>query len=400
MLLLLGFEFMSDKNKEIVGVIGAGTMGVGIAQVAATAGHKVLVFDSNKAVSQKATDVLKLTISKLVEKDKITKEKGDLILGNISWLDDLKKFSDCNLVIEAVIENPEVKQKLFTELEKIVSGNCILASNTSSLSITSIAASCSKPGRVIGIHFFNPAPLMPLVEIIKGIATTSQVEAETKKIIDSWGKTTVLAKDTPGFIVNRIARPFYGESIRVYEEGIADFATIDWAMREIGGFKMGPFELMDLIGNDINYTVTETVWQQFFFDPRYKPSLTQKRLFEAKRFGRKSGIGYYQYGENVSVPEPNRDKTSGEKNFMRVLSMLINEAADALYMNVGTKEDLDLAMTKGVNYPKGLLKWCDEIGAEKILAQLEMLREEYQEDRYRPSVLLKRMVKEKKKFYE
>jgi len=393
-----------DSKRSVIGIVGAGTMGAGIAQVAAAAGHVVKVFDSNSAAIQKASTGLQSMVSKLVEKKKITKENGDSILANIKWIDSLENFSDCSSIIEAVIENPEVKGDLFSELEKIVTPGCILATNTSSLSVTSIAATCSRPERVIGIHFFNPAPLMPLVEIIKGLATSASVEDQTKKLIDSWGKTTVLAKDTPGFIVNRIARPYYGESIKIYEEGIADFETIDYIMKEYG-FKMGPFELMDMIGNDINYTVTETVWKQMFYDPRYKPSLTQKRLFEAKRFGKKSGRGYYTY-ENPSTIHPEGKGTgftlpgNVENIFLRIISMLINEAIDALYLNIATKEDLDLAMTKGVNYPKGLLKWCDEIGAEKILNTLNMLREEYSEDRYRPSVLLKRMVKENRKFYE
>jgi len=276
----------------------------------------------------------------------------------------------------------------------------MLATNTSSLSVTSIASACSLPERVIGIHFFNPAPVLPLVEIVKGLATDPAVESAAKKLIDSWGKTTVIAKDTPGFIVNRVARPFYGEAIRMYEEGIAGFSTIDWAMKEIGGFKMGPFELMDMIGNDVNYTVTETVWSQLFFDPRYRPSLTQKRLFEAKRFGRKSGRGYYDYSAGAILPEADRNREAGEKIFMRILAMLINEAVDALYLGIASMHDLDMAMTKGVNYPKGLLKWCDDIGIEKILGMLEHLRDEYSEDRYRPSVLLKKMVNEKRKFYE
>jgi 3-hydroxybutyryl-CoA dehydrogenase len=394
-----------DTNKLIVGVIGAGTMGSGIAQVAASAGHAVKIFDSNSVAIQKASGLLQSVIKILVEKNKITGEKGDSILNNIEWIDDLKNFSGCGLILEAVVENPEIKQKLFAELEGIVSPDCVLATNTSSLSVTSIAAACTKPERVIGIHFFNPAPLMPLVEIIKGLATSQEVESHTKKIIDSWGKTTVLAKDTPGFIVNRIARPYYGESIKMYEEGIADFETIDRVMKEYG-FKMGPFELMDLIGNDINYTVTETVWQQMFYDARYKPSLTQKRLFEAKRFGRKSGKGYYDYlGQEARVDGHVVPDSPGIINlksqvFNRIIAMLINEAIDALYLGIASKEDLDLAMTKGVNYPKGLLAWCDEIGAEKILNLLNALKEEYSEDRYRPSILLKKMVKENRKFYE
>ena len=206
-----------------------------------------------------------------------------------------------------------------------------------------------------------------------------------------------MTKDTPGFIVNRVARPFYGESLRIYEEGIADFATIDWALKEIGGFRMGPFELMDYIGNDINYTVTETVFTSFYFDPRYKPSFTQKRMMEAGYFGRKSGRGYYDYSKELPKADENRDL--GKQILWRVLSMLINEAVDALYLNIASKEDIDLAMTKGVNYPKGLLMWADEIGLKNILSQLEDLYSEYKEDRYRPSPLLRRMVKQNKSFY-
>ena len=221
---------------------------------------------------------------------------------------------------------------------------------------------------------------------------------KAKSIIDDWGKVTVIAKDTPGFIVNRVARPFYGEAIRIYEEGVADFATIDWAMREVGGFRMGPFELMDYIGNDINYTVTETVFASFYFDPRYKPSFTQKRMMEAGYLGRKSGRGYYNYSTK-NTPKVNEDKELGKIILWRVIAMLINEAADALFLKIATKEDIDLAMTKGVNYPKGLLAWADEIGIDNVLKQLEDLQAEYGEDRYRPSPLLKRMVKENKTFY-
>ncbi|HIE72691.1 MAG TPA: 3-hydroxybutyryl-CoA dehydrogenase, partial [Flavobacteriales bacterium] len=286
----------------------------------------------------------------------------------------------------------------FTEIESLVDEDCIIASNTSSLSIASIASACKKAERVVGIHFFNPAPLMPLVEIIPAVQTSEDTLNKAKSIIDDWGKVTVIVKDTPGFIVNRVARPFYGEAIRIYEEGVADFATIDWAMREVGGFRMGPFELMDYIGNDINYTVTETVFASFYFDPRYKPSFTQKRMMEAGYLGRKSGRGYYDYSTE-NTPKVNEDKELGKIILWRVIAMLINEAADALFLNIASKEDIDLAMTKGVNYPKGLLAWADEIGLENVLKQLEDLQAEYGEDRYRPSPLLKRMVAENKTFY-
>ena len=381
-----------------VSVIGAGTMGAGIAQIAATNGHEVCLYDSFDGAIENAEKKLIKILNRLVEKERITKEENKNILDRINFSKEIKEVEGSGLIIEAIIENLDIKQKIFSEIEKIVDDKCILASNTSSLSIASIASACSKAERVIGVHFFNPAPLMPLVEIIPAVQTSETTLNNTKTIIDSWGKVTVIAKDTPGFIVNRVARPFYGEALRIYEEGIADFATIDWAMREIGGFRMGPFQLMDYIGNDINYTVTETVFTSFYFDPRYKPSFTQKRMMEAGYLGRKTGRGYYHYS-NVDLVIANEDRDLGKKILWRVLSMLINEAADALFLNIATKEDIDLAMTKGVNYPKGLLVWVDEIGIENVLKQLEDLQTEYGEDRYRPSPLLKRMAAENKTFY-
>ncbi len=381
-----------------VSVIGAGTMGAGIAQIAATNGHEVCLYDSFDGAIENAEKKLIKILNRLVEKERITKEENKNILDRINFSKEIKEVEGSGLIIEAIIENLDIKQKIFSEIEKIVDDKCILASNTSSLSIASIASACSKAERVIGVHFFNPAPLMPLVEIIPAVQTSETTLNNTKTIIDSWGKVTVIAKDTPGFIVNRVARPFYGEALRIYEEGIADFATIDWAMREIGGFRMGPFQLMDYIGNDINYTVTETVFTSFYFDPRYKPSFTQKRMMEAGYLGRKTGRGYYDYS-NEDIVIANEDRDLGKKILWRVLSMLINEAADALFLNIATKEDIDLAMTKGVNYPKGLLLWADEIGIENVLKQLEHLQTEYGEDRYRPSPLLKRMAAENKTFY-
>ena len=382
-----------------VGVIGSGAMGSGIAQVAAFAGHEVHVYDANPIAAQVAADNLKKSLEKLVEKSKCTKEKMSEVLSNIYFQSSIDKLSECGLIIEAIVENIDVKKEVFEALESIVSEDCILATNTSSLSISAIASACKKSNRFIGIHFFNPAPLMPLVEIIPALQTSEEVINTSVSLVKSWNKTTVLCKDTPGFIVNRVARSFYGEAIRIYEEGVANIATIDWAMKEIGGFKMGPFELMDFIGHDVNYKVTEIVWEQFFYDPRFKPSLTQKRLYEAKRFGRKSGVGFYDYSENAQNIEAIKDKELAEKIFARIISMLINEAIDTLYLKVASRDDIDLAMTKGVNYPKGLLAWADEIGLGTVLENLETLMEVYEEDRYRPSVLLKQMVRENKHFY-
>ena len=311
---------------------------------------------------------------------------------------DYQSFQNCGFVIEAIVENLDVKRSVFSSLEDHVSDTCILASNTSSLSIASIAASCQRPERVVGVHFFNPAPLMPLVEIVPAVQTASDILDQTKNLIDGWKKVTVVTKDTPGFIVNRVARPFYGEAIRIYEEGIADMATIDWAMKEIGGFRMGPFELMDYIGNDINYTVTETVWTAFYYDPRYKPSFTQKRMMEAGYLGRKSGRGYYDYKEGAVAPEPEKNQVVGEAIVWRILILLMNEAADALHLNIASAQDIDLAMTKGVNYPKGLLQWADEEGIQKVLDGLDKLYLAYHEERYRASVLLRQKAAFGQKF--
>ena len=383
---------------KTIGVIGAGSMGSGIAQIAATNECKVLLFDNNPKALIKALEKLENILNRLVQKNKINQLQSEKIISRISTVENIVELSSCDLVIEAIIEDIDVKKNIFSELDVICPKSTILATNTSSLSVTSIASSCKFPERVIGIHFFNPAPIMPLVEIIPCIQGTDQTLQISKKLIDSWGKVAVIAKDTPGFIVNRIARPFYGEALRIYEEGIANFETIDYAMTEIGGFRMGPFTLMDFIGNDVNYAVTESVFKSFYFDPRYKPSFTQKRHAEAGWFGKKSNRGYYDYSsEELRVVSKDRAVLVSICN--RILFMLINEAADALFLNIATKEDIDLAMTKGVNYPKGLLKWADEIGIEKCVNSLDLLYNEYKEDRYRCSPLLRRMVNSKSKFY-
>jgi len=380
-----------------VAVIGSGTMGSGIAQVAATAGCAVKIYDTNFEAIARSREALGKTLVMLLEKGKIDVAEKERISDCISYVNTLEDLYDADLVIEAIIENLEIKRKLFAELEEVVSANTILASNTSSLSIASIAASCKKSDRVIGIHFFNPAPLMQLVEVIAAVQTSTKILDKTVRIISDWKKVVAVAKDTPGFIVNRVARPFYGEGLRIYEEGKADFATIDWAMKTFGQFRMGPFELMDFIGHDVNYTVTETVFTSFYFDTRYKPSFTQKRLTEAGFLGKKTGRGFYDY--SVPMPQPKQDDTLGQYIFDRILVMLINEAADALFLNIASAKDIDNAMTKGVNYPKGLLAWADEKGIDWCVSALDNLYNEYHEDRYRCSPILRKMNAQNQTFF-
>ncbi|WP_410006133.1 3-hydroxyacyl-CoA dehydrogenase NAD-binding domain-containing protein [Aequorivita nionensis] len=393
-----------------VGIIGSGTMGAGIAQVAATAGCSVKLYDTKTEALEKAKADLEKIMDRLVEKGKIDSPEKERIQNNIKYVSTLKELKNSDLTIEAIIENLDIKKNVFSTLEKFVSDDCIIASNTSSLSIASIASSLQKPERCIGIHFFNPAPLMKLVEVIPAIQTSEETLKTSVENIKEWGKTVAVAKDTPGFIVNRVARPFYGEALRIYEEGIASFAEIDSAMKEIGGFRMGPFELMDFIGNDVNYIVTETVFEAFYYDPRYKPSFTQKRFSEAGYWGRKSGKGYYDYSEDgkmsaralpiaIGTRMNSEETVSSAEIFERILIMLINEAADALFWNIASAEDIDNAMTKGVNYPKGLLAWADEKEIDWCVKKMDELYEIYHEDRYRCSPLLRRMKKEKRTFY-
>lgn len=390
---------MSGDVSIRIGVIGAGVMGTGIAQVAATAGHGVAVFDTYTEAARASRASLEKLFDRLVAKERMTRTDADGILGRIRFVDTLESLSACGLVIEAIVEDLDVKQSVFSRLDEIVGPASVLASNTSSLSITAIAGGTQRADRVLGVHFFNPAPLMPLVEIVPGLNTDPAAVMFARALVDAWGKTTVEVKDTPGFIVNRVARPFYGEALRLLEEGVADAATIDWAMKAHGGFRMGPFELMDLIGNDVNYKVTEGVFEAFHYDPRYRPSFTQKRLVEAGFLGRKSGRGFYDYREGAAQPVPTEDAQMAQNIVSRILAMLINEAVDALFWQVASAADIDLAMTKGVNYPKGLLAWADEIGVGTILDRLATLQDEYGEDRYRPSPLLKRMAREKRTFF-
>lgn len=385
--------------KELkVGVIGAGSMGSGIAQVAAQAGHRVWLNDSSADALERAAKGHSAIFSRLAEKGRMTMDEAKVCAKRITYTRAMDDLKPCGLVIEAIIEDLEIKKGVFQELEMICGDDAVLATNTSSLPVVAIAGAMRTPGRMLGLHFFNPAPLMPLVEVVPSMLTDEGLAEEMTELMRQWGKVPVLAKDTPGFIVNRVARPFYGESLRMLEEGIADEATIDHALKTLGGFRMGPFELMDLIGNDINFAVTSTVYAAFFQDGRYRPSIIQQRMVEAGLLGRKSGQGYFDYSDTAERPEPDTDAQLGNAILDRVLCNLINQAVDAVHLGVASPKDIDLAMTKGVNYPKGLLQWGDELGLGHVLRTMDGLFDEYREERYRASTLLRRMVREGRSF--
>lgn len=388
-----------------IAVIGAGAMGSGIGQVAAMAGHEVLIYDALPAQIVKSRDSIFASLNKLVDKKKLSDQQSKSVFGRIYFIDHLESIRDCSLVIEAIIENEADKKILFDRIEAIVDDNCIIATNTSSLSVTGFAGKLNRPDRFIGIHFFNPPVLMKLVEIIPALQSSDNVTQQVTDLILSWDKAPVIAKDTPGFIVNRIARPFYGEALRMAEEQLATPEFIDSAMKETGGFKMGPFELMDFIGNDINAAVTRSVWTAMHFDPRYTPSSLQETMVKAGWLGRKTGKGYYKYLPGatdytaVDVNGSVNESVTKQSVFERIIVMLINEAADALYRGIATRDDIDTAMTLGVNYPKGLLKWADEIGIQFCVDKMDELYDFYKEDRYRCSAGLKNMASAKRTYY-
>ncbi len=490
-----------------VAVFGCGTMGAGIAQVAALAGHRVQLFDSRINAADEAKHSIAGTLAKLASRGKLSEEHAKAAASRIEAVHALGDVVSAGLVVEAIVENLEVKRELFRELEVVVAHDAILASNTSSFSITALAAGMKHPGRVVGMHFFNPAPLMPLVEVVSGLATDPEVAEVVFETARAWGKSPVHAMSTPGFIVNRCARPFYAEALRLVTERAADPATLDAVMREAGGFRMGPFELMDLIGLDVSAAVTGSVWQAYFHDPRFRPSVHQHELVAAGYLGRKSGRGFYDYAKDAQKPQPRTEtprscpervvsygdlgpanalverlaslglpierqaprppfpsamitaggawlalsdgRTATERGrdgardlvvfdlaydyhattriavarsdtcsdaaygaavgllqaagiavspiddvaglpVLRTVAMLVNEAADAVQQGIASPADVDLAMQKGVNYPRGPLAWGDQIGLPLVREVLVNLLRHYGDNRYRLSPLIAR----------
>ena len=409
---------------ERVAVLGAGTMGAGIAQVAAQAGMDVILYDLKPELLERGVGGIRKSLEARVGRGKMETAEMEEILARIATTVEREGAADADLVIEAAPEDLALKRDIFAALSGKLRPGGILATNTSSLSVTSIASAASAPSRVVGMHFFNPAPAMPLVEVIGAAQTSEDTVEAVRQAALAMGKTVVRAADTPGFIVNRVARPFYGEALQIVGEGTATVAQVDDALR-LAGFRMGPFELMDLIGIDINFAVTRSVFDAFFGEPRYRPHLIQKRMVDAGTLGRKTGRGFYAYADGerrevafaqvINLPERRSvtfipehittgflekaaidsgqsDSTSREV-IVRILTMIMNEAAWAVGDGVASVRDVDIAMKLGTNYPKGPLKWADEIGLEMVHSVLKALMASQGDQRYRPAPLLWQLVR-------
>jgi len=388
---------------ERVGVVGAGTMGAGIAQIAALGGFEVRLHDPVADVLGSAEERIGGALEKGAERGRWSEQEAEAAKGRVEPAADLSGLGGCDLVVEAAPEKLELKRELFAELAKACGDEAILATNTSSLSVTAIAASVPRPERVVGMHFFNPPALMRLVEVVAAPDSSEQALGATAEAAQRMGRTPVRAADEIGFIANRCARPYSLEALRMLADRVADHRTIDTICRTAGGFRMGPFELLDLVGIDVNLSVAKSFWEQSFHEPRWQPNPIQQRMVDSGRLGRKAGRGFYEYGEGAPVPseedgpaiEPELERTVLD----RIVCQLVNEAAFALQKGIGSAEAIDTAMKLGFNYPKGPLEWGDELGLDHVLAVLDGLREELGEERYRAAPLLRRLVANGERFH-
>jgi len=380
-----------------VGVIGAGAMGAGIAQVAATAGHAVTLVDVVPGAAASAVERIGNALSRLVDKGRMPADRATAVLARITGAESFESLPNCGLVIEAVPEDLDLKRRIFAELADLQPSTTVLATNTSSIDIDEIADEVADPERVLGLHFFNPPPVMALVEVVHGERTAAAYVEHAAALVAAWGKTPVRCSSTPGFIVNRVARPFYGEAQRIVESGIADPATVDWILRERGGFPMGPLELTDFIGQDVNLAVGTSVWEQTGRDERYAPTTFQRELVEAGRLGRKSGRGVYAYAADGSVEGVAPDLELAERlvggpvatdPLARTLAMLVNEAVDLVARGEASADDVDTAMRLGTRYPKGPVAWGRDLGFDVVAKWITELDEAYPGGRYRPSPAL------------
>jgi 3-hydroxybutyryl-CoA dehydrogenase len=393
---------------RVIGVIGAGTMGSGIAQLACRSGARTLLHDPIPQALQRGLERARDGLQKEAAKGRLTQEEAQVATERLQAEDDLAAFAPCDLVIEAAPERIELKHELYARLSgEIVDEKCVLATNTSSLLVTAIAASTTHPERVVGMHFFNPAPIMRLLEVVAGAQSDERSLALAHATGEAMGKTVIRAQDGPGFLVNRCNRPFGLEALRLLQERIADIETIDRVVRIEGGFRMGPFELMDLVGVDTGLEISKSFYEQSFYEPRWRPSPIAARYVAAGLHGRKSGRGYYDYSRDpYRPPDPDQDPNPNPPGaadakvqpaaggvLERIVCQVINECAFALGEGVGSAEDIDTGMVLGLNYPRGPLAWADEIGLDHVLAVLDGLWEEYHEERYRAAPALRRLVR-------